>query len=308
MATAISVQQLAVRFGGRRPVDALHPLDLELECGRIAGILGPNGSGKTTLLRVLAGLQQPTQGRATVLGEPAGSAALHRRLAYQPEGALPLGVLSAPEFLAWVGARLGLDNRESDARAAHWLGRLDLQHAGKRWLRTFSTGMNKRLALAAALLGEPEVLLLDEPTAGLDPFGSAAVMTTLRELAAAGTTVLMASHHLLEVEEVCDEVLVLQGGRVRARGTFGELLGTDAHALVVRGLDAAAIAQLGETARELGGEVVRTEPERQHLFALFRRLAAARPAEGPAPNPDGPAAGGGGANAEAPEEREHPPE
>lgn len=276
MATAISVRQLGVTFGGRgrTAVEALRPLDLELEQGRILGVLGPNGSGKTTLLRVLAGLQRPTSGTAMVLGQVAGSPGLRTRLGWQPEGALPLGVLSAPEFLAWVGAELGLANDESDARAAHWLERLDLRHAGKRWVRTFSTGMQKRLALAAVLLGEPEVLLLDEPTAGLDPFGSEVVMRILRERAAAGTTILMASHHLLEVEEICDEVIVLQDGALRARGTLAELLATDAHAVVVRGLDDAALAAVADAARQRGGDVLRIERPRDHLFALFRRLAS----------------------------------
>ncbi len=277
MTTAISVKQLAVTFGGRgnqAAVAALLPLDLDVPTGRIVGLLGPNGSGKTTLLRVLAGLQRPTAGAVTVLGDEPDSAAAQRRVAFQPEGALPLGVLSAPEFLAYIGAELGLPNPESDARAAHWLDRLDLRHAGRRWVRTFSTGMQKRLALAAALLGDPELLLLDEPTAGLDPFGSEVVTTILRERAAAGTTVLMASHHLLEVEEICDEVLVLQNGAVRARGTLSELLATDSHAMVVRGLDATAMAGLADDARARGGEVVRIERPREHLFALFRRLAA----------------------------------
>jgi len=288
MATAISVQQLSVTFRGRGrrqvqhgdrrahgsgTVVALAALDFTLESGRIAGILGPNGSGKTTLLRVLAGLQRPSSGNAAVLGCAPNDPALRRRLAFQPDGPLPLGVLSAPEFLGYVGAQLGLTNADADARAATWLERLDLRHAGNRQVRTFSTGMQKRLALAAALLGDPEVLLLDEPTAGLDPFGSEAVIAILRERAAAGVTVLMASHHLLEVEELCDEVLVLQNGTVRARGTFAELLGTEAHALVVRGLDDERIEKLAESARGLGGEVVRAEPEREHLFALFRRLA-----------------------------------
>lgn len=276
MATAISVRQLAVTFGGRgrQPaVAALRALDLDVAAGRILGVLGPNGSGKTTLLRVLAGRQPPTSGTASLLGQPAGSRALRTRVAWQPEGPLPLGVLSAPEFLAWLGAELGLSNAESDARAGHWLTRLDLQHAGGRWLRTFSTGMQKRLALAAVLLGEPEVLLLDEPTSGLDPFGSAAVMQILRERAAAGTTVVMASHHLLEVEEICDEVVVLQDGELRARGTLADLLATDAHALVVRGLGEQALAEVADAARAKGGDVLRIERPRDHLFALFRRLA-----------------------------------
>jgi ABC-2 type transport system ATP-binding protein len=275
MASAISVRQLAVTFTARSgSVAALRPLDLELPAGRIVGVLGPNGSGKTTLLRVLAGLQRPTAGTATILGEPPDSRANRRRVAFQPEDEPPLGVLSAPELLAWVGAELGLCNADSDARAAHWLDRLDLRHAGRRPSRTFSTGMRKRLLLACALLGDPQVLLLDEPTAGLDPFGSEAVMRILRERAAAGTTVLMASHHLLEVEEICDEVLVLQDGALRARGPLAELLATDAHALVVRGLGDAGLQELAALARARGGEVLRVERPRDHLFALFRRLGA----------------------------------
>jgi ABC-2 type transport system ATP-binding protein len=282
MATAISVQQLAVTFRSRQgDVAALSPIDLEVPAGRIVGVLGPNGSGKTTLLRVLAGLQAPCAGRALVLGRAPGDPSLRAAVGFQPEGPPPLGVLSAPEFLAYVGAQLGLPDDVSDARAQRLLAELELEHAGRRWLRTFSTGMQKRLSLAAALLGEPTVLLLDEPTAGLDPFGSAAVMQILRQRAAAGTAILMASHHLLEVEELCDEVVVLQGGIVRARGTLGELLGTGADALVVRGLDPARLQQLASTAAALGGEVVRTTRERDHLFALFRRFAA--PPEGPRP-------------------------
>ncbi len=284
MATAISVRQLAVTFGGRgrQPaVHALRPLDLDLERGRIVGVLGPNGSGKTTLLRVLAGVQPPSAGHAFVLGEAPSHASLRTRVAWQPEGALPLAVLSAREFLAWIGGELGLANADSDARAERWLERLDLAHTGNRRLGTFSTGMQKRLALAAVLLGDPEVLLLDEPTAGLDPFGSETVMQVLKERAAAGTTVLMASHQLLEVEEICDEVLVLQAGELKARGTLGELLATDAHALVVRGLDSTALAALADAARARGGEVLRVERPRDHLFALFRRLARRGPGGSP---------------------------
>jgi ABC-2 type transport system ATP-binding protein len=277
MATAISVRQLAVTFGGRgrQPgVAALRAIDLEVPAGRILGVLGPNGSGKTTLLRVLAGQQAPSAGRVEVLGEAAGARGLRRRVGWQPEGALPLGVLSAREFLAWFGAELGLANRDADARAQHWLTRLDLLHTGKRWLRTFSTGMQKRLALAAVLLADPEVLLLDEPTSGLDPFGSEAVMQILRERAAAGATVLMASHHLLEVEQICDEVIVLQDGELKLRGRLADLLATsDAHAVVVRGLDERGLAGVAAAARAGGGDVVRIERPRDHLFALFRRLA-----------------------------------
>ena len=276
MSDAISVRQVAVTFPGRfrrPPVHALHELSLEIESGSILGILGPNGSGKTTLLRVLAGLQRPTSGVANLLGEPAQAPALRTRVSYQPEGGLPLGVLSGREFLQWHGARLDLPAQEADRRADQLLERFELRHAQDRRLRTYSTGMQKRLALAAALLSEPEILLLDEPTSGLDPLGSALVVEILRERVAAGGTVVLASHHLQEVEQICSQVLVLHDGHCRARGTLDELLGTELRSLVVRGLDEAELAQLAEAIGRQGGEVLRSEPMREHLFALYRRLA-----------------------------------
>mgnify|MGYP003624522435 FL=1 len=286
MAIAISAHQLAVTFAGRgkkAAVEALQPLDLQVAAGTIVGVLGPNGSGKTTLLRVLAGLQRPTSGKVEVLGTAPEHKSLLRRVAYQSEGALPMAVLSAPEYLAFLGAELGLANAESDRRAKDLLKRLELTHAQNRRIRTFSTGMCKRLALAGALLAEPEVLLLDEPTAGLDPFGTATVMEILRERVDQGCAILMASHHLLEVEEICSEVLLLHNGAVRARGTLEDLLATDDRALVVRGLDDGGMQQLAEEAKTRGGEVVRIERPRDHLFALFRRLGRSRDDGSPGP-------------------------
>ena len=286
MAIAISAHQLAVTFAGRgkkAAVEALQPLDLQVAAGTIVGVLGPNGSGKTTLLRVLAGLQRPTSGKVEMLGTAPEHKSLLRRVAYQSEGALPMAVLSAPEYLAFLGAELGLANAESDRRANDLLKRLELTHAQNRRIRTFSTGMCKRLALAGALLAEPEVLLLDEPTAGLDPFGTATVMEILRERVDQGCAILMASHHLLEVEEICSEVLLLHNGAVRARGTLEDLLATDDRALVVRGLDDGRMQQLAEEAKTRGGEVVRIERPRDHLFALFRRLGRSRDDGSPGP-------------------------
>lgn len=278
MSAAISVRQLAVTFPGsfRKPaVVALQPFDLEVEPGAIVGILGPNGSGKTTLLRVLAGLQRPTSGTAQVLGAAPGARALRQRLAYQPEGPLPLGALTGREFLQWYGCELGLPNHRADERTAALLKRFELTAAGERLVRTYSTGMQKRLALAAALLGEPEVLLLDEPTSGLDPLGSGIVLDILRECAQRGTAILMASHHLQEIEQSCSSIVVLQNGRCELRGTLDELLGTTDRTITIRGLTDEALRDLEANIEQRGGQVVAKGHAREHLFALFRRLNGA---------------------------------
>ncbi|MGE3175410.1 MAG: ABC transporter ATP-binding protein [Planctomycetota bacterium] len=291
MPAAISTRQLGVTFPARwrQPaIPALLPLDLDVAPGAILGVLGPNGSGKTTLLRVLAGLQRPGTGTATILGLPSDAPALRTRVAWQPEGPPPLPVLTGLELLQWYGCQLGLDNGTADARAARWLERFALQGAARRAVRTYSTGMQRRLLLAAALLGEPEVLLLDEPTSGLDPIGSELVMTALQERAAAGTAIVMASHHLQEVEQLCTEVLMLVDGRCALRGTLDELLATGERALVVRGLPDAAVHAVGDAVRRSGGELVRTEPLRTHVNALFRRLLGGDRGAGDAAGGDGP--------------------
>lgn len=281
MTAAISVRQLAVTFRGgfrRPPVVALEPLDLEVAAGQILGVLGPNGSGKTTLLRVLAGLQRPTAGHVEVLAQPPTAASLHRRVAWQPEGPPPLPLLTGREFLQWYGCELGLANAESDERADRWLQRFELTGAAARQVRTYSTGMQRRLLLAASLLGDPDVLLLDEPTSGLDPAGSEIVMAVLQECAARGAAILMASHHLMEVEQLCSAVLMLVDGRCTLRGRLDDLLSTGERALVVRDLPPENDAAIAEAVRAHGGEFVRSEPQRLHLYALFRRLRGDRKA------------------------------
>jgi len=253
-------------------VEALKKVNFSINAGEIFGYLGPNGSGKTTLLRVLGGLLRPATGRAQVLGCDPAERSLVTRVGYQPEGAMPFPTLSGLEFLQYMGDMMRLPKTMTRDAAPRWLGRLGLGKTGKKAIRNYSTGMCRRLALAVALLADPEVLLLDEPTSGLDPVGSLLVMEILRECAKAGTAVLLASHHLQEVEQICGRIYLLGNGKVISAGSLDDLLGTGELNLVVRNLDDSGLAAVEAVVQESGGEIVRRGKEREHLFALFRRV------------------------------------
>ncbi|MHC5064138.1 MAG: ABC transporter ATP-binding protein [Planctomycetota bacterium] len=272
---AIEVESLQLRYRGgwrRPPVDALAGVDLQLRKGEILGILGPNGSGKTTLLEILSGGLRKTSGRARVLDREAGDRALISRLGYQPEGPLPFPQLKPGEFLAYLGSLMGLSRPACKSRGEELLDRLGMASFVKRQQGKFSTGMQRRLALAAALLPEPELLLLDEPTSGLDPEASLLVMELLEEFRSSGGSILMASHHLQEVERVCDRVCVLVEGRKRAEGSLDALLGTDELLLAVTGLDAAGQDSVVKEVARAGGESQGWRRGRRHLFAFLRDL------------------------------------
>lgn len=275
MDAAIDVEGLSFTYPRRLrspPVRALVNLTLRVRAGEVVGVLGPNGSGKTTLFRVLAGELRSPHGRARVLGLPPDDPGLSTRVGYQPQGPLPFPWLTGLELLLYVGDLLGLPRALARARAETWLERLELAAAARRPHGAYSSGMQRRLALAAALMPEARVLLLDEPTEGLDPAGSLAVLRILEEFRAGDGAVLMASHHLQEVEQSCSRVHLLDEGRCKAAGTLDELLGTEEFELVVRGLDHDGLDRVREAVADAGGEVVHCGRRREHLFALFRRL------------------------------------
>ncbi|MEY4673530.1 MAG: putative transporter ATP-binding protein YxlF [Planctomycetota bacterium] len=276
MESALSIRQLHVTFRTgllRREVAALRGIDLEVAPGEIAGVLGPNGSGKTSLLRVLAGLQAPTRGSVQVLGRSPTDPALVQWVGFQPEAPPPMPFLTGRESLLHTGWLLRMPAGEIPTRADALLEQLGLADARHRQVRTWSTGMQKRLGLAVALMPRPRVLLLDEPTSGLDPLGSRAIVEMLRSEAAAGTTVLLASHHLQEVEALCQRVAVLHQGTLAASGTLDQLLGRGDLELVLRGLDEDGLRRLQEWCNSLGAQVVSSSRAREHLFELFRRVA-----------------------------------
>jgi ABC-2 type transport system ATP-binding protein len=218
----IVIEDLTKRYAS--DVLAVDHLDLIVERGSVFGLLGPNGAGKTTTMRMLVGLIRPTSGRVCIFDEMIKpGAAILRRVGVLVEGPGFVPHLSGRENLElfWRAGHAPM----ADANLEEALDVADLGHAADRKYKTYSHGMRQRLGLAQALLGNPDLLILDEPTDGLDPQQMRAVREVLRRVAASGTTVLVSSHLLGEVEQVCDHVAVMDKGRLIAVGTVSDLMG-----------------------------------------------------------------------------------
>jgi ABC-2 type transport system ATP-binding protein len=219
---AIQISRLTKSYSGTRALDGV---DLSVGLGSVFGYLGPNGSGKTTTIRIMLGLIRPDGGSVRLLGDPvslvhrrAKVGALVERPAFYP-------YLGAVDNLRLLGAAARLPVEVVESTASRLLDRLDLAAVGHKRVGGFSTGMKQRLAIAAALLGDPDLVILDEPTDGLDAAGIIAVRELIRELAKIGKTVFLSSHLLAEVEQVCDRLAVLANGKIVTEGATAELLG-----------------------------------------------------------------------------------
>ncbi|MEI7815035.1 MAG: ABC transporter ATP-binding protein [Coriobacteriia bacterium] len=208
--------------GGRR--EAVADVSISVSRGAIHGLLGPNGSGKTTTLKMLLGLVRPSAGRFEILGVSASAAGARARLGFLPEQPYFPSQLTAGEAMSLYGRLTGLRRSALAEQTADLLDRVGLDGRQKTLLSKFSRGMLQRLGLASALLGSPEVLVLDEPASGLDPVGQRDIRNLMLELKAQGVTILLSSHQLSEVETVSDEVTILNSGRVAARGHIDDLL------------------------------------------------------------------------------------
>jgi ABC-2 type transport system ATP-binding protein len=215
---------LTKRYGATVAVDHV---DFEVRAGEIVGILGPNGSGKTTTILMLLGLTEPTGGRAEVAGfdplrEPLE---VKRRVGYLPDQVGFYDGLSARDNLTYTARLAGLPRQEIDDRFVAALGRVGLGDVGRARVGTFSQGMRQRLGLAEILMKQPQVAILDEPTTALDPHSTQEFLEMIRGLKAEGTSVLLSSHHLDQVQSVCDRVALFNRGRIALSGTVTELAG-----------------------------------------------------------------------------------
>jgi len=209
-------------------------LDLSVRRGEVLGYLGPNGAGKTTTLKLLTGLHKPTRGTARILGIPVHEPASRQRLGFLPEQPYFYDYLNGLEYLELAGRLSGLGGHDAGTRARQWLGRVGLGERPRTMLRKYSKGMLQRLGLAAALLHDPELLILDEPMSGLDPFGRRDVRELILEQRERGTTVMFSSHILPDVEVLCDRVAIVLESRLQRVATVGELVSDSAQRVAIR--------------------------------------------------------------------------
>ena len=260
-------------FWGRKKVQAVSGLSLEIGAGQIFGLLGPNGSGKTTTIQMLLGLLRPSSGTISVLGSPPGHLGTRRRIGYLPEEFDGGGFLSAEESLLFHGGFFGLGKTELRRRAEALLRDLDLWDDRKRRLREYSKGMRRRIGLAQSLLHEPDLVILDEPTNGLDPLGIRKVKSLLLGLRDRGRTVLVSSHILPEMEDICDRVMILEKGRSLVTGRLEDLLRRAGRSLIEVGGDVPPDPEeLGALLSTKGMRLEGVRADRDTLEELFLRV------------------------------------
>jgi ABC-2 type transport system ATP-binding protein len=215
-------------FWGRQKKTALRALNLQIYRGEIFGLLGPNGSGKTTTIKLLLGLLFPTDGDALVFGQPASDVRKNERIGYLPEESYLYKFLNAEETLDFYGRLFDRANlsasSERDRRSQELIEMVGLKNDRKRILKEYSKGMRQRIGLAQALINDPELVILDEPTSGLDPIGTRWMKDLIIKLRDQGKTVLMCSHRLDDVQDVCDRIAILHDGELQELGKVNRLL------------------------------------------------------------------------------------
>ncbi len=227
MTTILQTEKLRVEYRSQEVRQgtkiALHGLNLEVRAGEVFGFLGPNGAGKTTTMNVLLGFTQPTSGTASLFGIDVRQPIARQRIGYLPELTYYYKFLTAEEILRFYAKIFGIASGEADKRIAELLKLVELEHAAKRPIKSYSKGMQQRVGLAQALINNPDLLILDEPTSGLDPLGRMKVREIIQRLKNEGKTVFFSSHELGEVETVCDRVGIVHQGELKAVGTVAEI-------------------------------------------------------------------------------------
>ncbi|GIW92030.1 MAG: ABC transporter ATP-binding protein [Pirellulaceae bacterium] len=260
-------------FWGRQKVRALKALDLQVYRGEIFGLLGPNGSGKSTTIKLLLGLLFPTSGQAIVFGRDATDVENKQRVGYLPEESYLYRFLNAEETLDFYGRLFNMPAKQRRARVAELIELVGLGWAKRRQLKEYSKGMARRIGLAQALINDPELVLLDEPTTGLDPIGTRQMKDLILELKARGKTVLMCSHLLADVQDVCDRIAILHQGELKELGRVDTLLTVqDVTQIRARGLPKEAEDEIRAVIARHGGELLAMEHPTTTLEELFLHI------------------------------------
>ncbi len=268
---AVGLTKTFTDFWLRSTAKAVDGIDFHIDRHEIFGLLGPNGSGKSTSIKMILGLLHKTRGRLVVFGRDPSDVAVKRKIGYLPEETYLYRYLNPTETLDYYGKLFGLDRRTRARRTGELLEMVGLDQVAHRPAGEFSKGMARRLGLAQALVNDPELLILDEPTSGLDPLGTRQVKDLILELGRRGKTILLTSHLLADVEDVCDRMVILYGGRIRAEGTSEQLLADSQHTLLrtPRLTDASVAAVERALHASQGVGIERVEAPRQSLEALF---------------------------------------
>jgi ABC-2 type transport system ATP-binding protein len=268
-------------FWGRPKVRALKALDLEIQQGEVFGLLGPNGSGKTTTIKLLLGLLFPSEGQALVFGKDATDVSKNERLGYLPEESYLYRFLNAEETLDFYGRLFDIPHDVLQQRIDELIKMVGLDRARKRQLKEYSKGMTRRIGLAQALINEPELILLDEPTSGLDPIGTREMKDMILRLKSEGKTIVMCSHLLADVQDVCDRIAILHQGELKELGRVDTLLTVaDVTQIRAKRLSPECQSEIRQVIARHQGELVSVEHPTttlEELFLSIVRDSEARP-------------------------------
>ena len=258
-------------FWGRPKAKAVDNVDFAVRRGEVFGLLGPNGSGKSTTVKMLLGLLYPTRGHIEVFGHSPRHVATKSRIGYLPEESYLYRYLDSDETLDFFGSLFDLPNTERRRRAEQLLEMVGLNQVRRRMVGEFSKGMQRRIGLAQALINDPDLVILDEPTSGLDPIGCREVKDLILALARRGKTVILSSHLLADVENVCDRVVIYYGGKIHAMGTLRELLAKpDSIRITAPMLAREALQRVLEVIRQdVAEDKVRIDTPTQNLESYF---------------------------------------
>ena len=304
---AVELENIAKRYRvglSRKREPAVDSLSLRIESGGIFGLLGPNGAGKTTTLKILLGIVIPDEGGGSVLGKPLGNRSAHHRLGFLPEQPYFYGFLTAEKALDLYGKFFGMNSETRKSRSENLLDMLGLRRGSHLTLDKYSKGMLQRFGIAQALFNDPELVIMDEPSSGLDPVGQKEVRDVLLHLKEEGKTIFLSSHQLSEVENICDSVSIINRGRCVTEGSLSELLQVeDVTRITLEGASTTARRRLEpmsvrleqsegvttvdvesadayralDAAREMGMELVSVEPYRRSLEDLFMEAVKETP-------------------------------